>query len=663
MLNDTGKTEVSLRTISDISDEKIKFFIDSYQRGYRWTKTEVKDLLNDIKEFIPTFESSPTRDKFYCLQPIIVTKYSEENTWKVIDGQQRLTTLYLIFIYYRNVAKKSARKELPFELHYKGESKQNIEKCFAEIRDNEYWLPEELETIIDQYEDDIDCFFILNAYKEICTFFKKLTDNPHTEEIPDDMKKIFNNYLKIIWYELFDCDEQMEISQFTKINMGKIPLTNAELIKALLLKTNEKTESTFQDNIAIKWDEMEAQLSESMFWSFLVNDDAAYSTRIDFLFEIMAQEFNEEILKTYSQNHPEQESLYIEKANNKQYFSFHVFNNYVRLLKDTEQKADYIKNIWKKINEYYQMFRDWYQNRKWYHMIGYIIETFGSNYIDELRKITNLYRVKDNAQIAGHKTIFEQYLRTEIINHLGKGKTISKTELEEYSKELDYEHDYKKIKELLLLHNICSLELLEKETDARFPFYKYKDKDIHWDIEHINAVADERPNDNEKRKNDENACLVWLKNTKPILSLLKTEELAKLKLPDGQELLNAIDNVITNELYLAEKESDNHTFNSIYEIVINYFNDSTETDNSLANLTLLDAGTNRSYKNNIFPLKRKKILENCAKDIYIPLCTRNVFLKAYKQSDNLLRWTQNDKEEYINDIIDRISTYLKLENN
>ena len=50
------------------------------------------------------------------------------------------------------------------------------------------------------------------------------------------MKSVFDNYMKIIWYELVDCDSEQEVTIFTKVNMGKIPLTNMELIKALLLK-------------------------------------------------------------------------------------------------------------------------------------------------------------------------------------------------------------------------------------------------------------------------------------------------------------------------------------------------------------------------------------------------------------------------------------------
>lgn len=67
------------------------FFIPAYQRGYRWTKIEVRKLLDDLKE-----GAISRRDEYYSLQPIVV-KQRDGGNWELIDGQQRLTTLWLIF--------------------------------------------------------------------------------------------------------------------------------------------------------------------------------------------------------------------------------------------------------------------------------------------------------------------------------------------------------------------------------------------------------------------------------------------------------------------------------------------------------------------------------------------------------------------------------------
>ena len=67
--------------------------------------TAIKDLLDDIHEFSQSpykNNQAGDNDRFYCLQPIIVTQEKEKGAWKVIDGQQRLTTLYLIYLYYNH---------------------------------------------------------------------------------------------------------------------------------------------------------------------------------------------------------------------------------------------------------------------------------------------------------------------------------------------------------------------------------------------------------------------------------------------------------------------------------------------------------------------------------------------------------------------------------
>ena len=80
-------SEISLKAINDLKG--YEFVVDSYQRGYRWESKQVKKLLDDLLEF------SEKEEGYYCLQPLIVRKISE-NKYELIDGQQRLTTLYIL---------------------------------------------------------------------------------------------------------------------------------------------------------------------------------------------------------------------------------------------------------------------------------------------------------------------------------------------------------------------------------------------------------------------------------------------------------------------------------------------------------------------------------------------------------------------------------------
>lgn len=110
---------LELRTINDL--RKIDFFIPSYQRGFRWSKKEITDLLNDVSEFTPKQIEDTDKKTWYCLQPIVV-RIKHNNQYEVIDGQQRLTTIYLI-LYYLNQLYTEENREKLFELKYENQKR------------------------------------------------------------------------------------------------------------------------------------------------------------------------------------------------------------------------------------------------------------------------------------------------------------------------------------------------------------------------------------------------------------------------------------------------------------------------------------------------------------------------------------------------------------
>ncbi len=82
---DAGTTTLTERKVGEISGH---FLVPSYQRGFRWGTHEVEQLLNDIRA---------SEGSNYYLQPVVVRRGDE--SFELIDGQQRLTTLFLIHRY------------------------------------------------------------------------------------------------------------------------------------------------------------------------------------------------------------------------------------------------------------------------------------------------------------------------------------------------------------------------------------------------------------------------------------------------------------------------------------------------------------------------------------------------------------------------------------
>lgn len=261
---------ITLKVVNEILSEN--FFIPAYQRGYRWTSQQVKDLLNDIAEFTPKENLETGEKTWYCLQPVIVKQI--EDKWDVIDGQQRLTTIFLILNYLNQGYAENRRKRL-FSLEYET---RNGSEDFLKNKLSE-------ENIDDS---NIDYFFISSAYQAIAKWFTEKGQNFDISNF--ESKFLFST--KVIWYEIVQNDA---IEIFTRINLGKIPLTNAELIKALFLNSSnfedKKDNSKIrlkQLEIASEWDRIEYSLQDDSLWYFLNNTESDFATRIEYVFDLIA---------------------------------------------------------------------------------------------------------------------------------------------------------------------------------------------------------------------------------------------------------------------------------------------------------------------------------------------------------------------------------------
>ena len=197
------QAELEGRLVGKISGE---FVVKSYQRGYRWGESQVNALLNDIYD---------NGQKAYCLQPIVVRALENENQYELIDGQQRLTTLLIIL--------KFIKKYVPFITIQYSISYETRTKT-AEFLDN-----------INEVEADsnIDFYHIYHAYQHVDTWFhdKFGDDNNAISNASFKLFNYLNDNVKVIWYEVGP--EVDPIALFARLNIGKIPLTNAELIKAM----------------------------------------------------------------------------------------------------------------------------------------------------------------------------------------------------------------------------------------------------------------------------------------------------------------------------------------------------------------------------------------------------------------------------------------------
>lgn len=560
---------------------EFNFFIPSYQRGFRWSERQVEDLLEDINAFVPTQIEKSDKKTWYCLQPVVVKECDEKTkiendlpgTWyEVIDGQQRLTLIFLI-IHYANEMWVGKQKIPEFQLKY--ETRERSFQFLKQLKINELKDQAEID-----YEN-IDYYNISVAYNTIHNWVKNYKSKFNKDFDNNDFQSKLKSYAKVIWYEV-STEEKGAIEIFTRINMGKIPLTNAELIKALFLNSsnfpNSDTEKIRlrQLEIASEWDRIEYSLQNDELWYFINNSENKLPTRIEYIFDIMK---NIEGIQN----------------GNDQYSTFRFFSD-----KFKTNTKDEIDNNWKEIKRTFQTIEEWFLDRELYHKVGFLI-TAGE-------KITELL---NNAQ-KRQKNDFKKFLDSKI------SEKVKCDNLEE----LEYGKDNLRIKNILLLHNILTMLSNENET-SRFPFDRFKkEKKEKWDIEHIHAIATEV-------KVNQDAQKEWLENN-----------FSKCEHYNDDKLNSEIDEIVKNNKTVSDED-----FQKIIEYVLG------EEDNSIRNLCLLDMGTNRSYKNDSFKNKRNKIIKNEKEGTFIPVCTRNVFMKYYSSElKDLELWNENDRVEYIKDI-------------
>ena len=545
-----------------VGDIEGAFYVSSYQRGYRWGKDEIIRLLDDIYE---------NGKKSYCLQPVVVRKRKDD--YELVDGQQRLTTLYLIYKYLKNVNPFFSNPK--FSLTY--ETRDQSAKFLRDID-------------LSKRDDNIDFWFMANAYETIQKWFEQdlqIRAMHIYEYLKEDVK--------IIWYEVDENEDA--IALFTRLNIGKIPLTSAELVKAMFLSRygTEGIDHEKQEEISLQWDNMEKELHKDSFWYFLTNSTGKqYQTRIDLILDLISEK----------------------QDMREKYYTFFKF--------DEMRKEQPMEGIWRKITHTFLVLKDWYEDHELYHKIGYLIAS-------ETISLAEIYQ-----------------------ESLGKTKDEFKSKLEIYIKksidisgnysELNYENhsDYKRISTLLLFFNVESVRKSANYTQW-FPFDKFKYKDngkVAWSLEHIHAQHSEGMRTQDVWKE-------WLELHIPSVKAVGKNQ---------EELIATMENA-KNKTVLTREEFDIIQEKVVDLLSVS---GNVEYLHSISNLALLNTTDNAALNNSTFDVKRNIIIEMDKNGQYIPFCTRMVFLKYYTPSEKnqLHFWGQDDRISYIKEINKVLEKYL-----
>lgn len=573
--------------IKDIKDSEIP----NYQRGYKWEISNVEDLLNDINN-INNIDKNE-----HCLHNLTIIE--NENKWEIIDGQQRLITIFLILKY--------LGKEY-YSLSYR--IRQNTEDFFnneindiiKNLKDNKY--KKELELFNDMKNknnnyDKQDIYYICRALFTIYNWFNK--------NYKDKPIEAFIEKLESVYFYKHEIKTNIKGETiFSNLNSGRVPLTDIELIKADLIINISKLETKGNENeilinekrinIGRLWDEMESWLAQDEVWYWIAPKNNSLN-KLSLLFDLCGE---------------------LKEGEN-------IYEKYYNYVYDKNLKCDYskIKTIWNKIRNYYYTIKDWYLDNDLYHLIG-IIVSFGIN--------INII-IEDNSNIK-NKNELKSELKNEIIIHLkltNENNELKSGDIDYL--ELNYKEDKSCIDKIFTLLNCLEGYNYGKNKFNEHFRYRF---DIHnkykWSIEHIIP-----------RNPKKDTILDYFNDIIKILYNEQNEELEKIK-GEIKEKLNEPKykefNGSIEKLKLSNNDKLKEEFIEDFNNIINI--------NNIGNLALLGIDTNSSLKNKIFKEKRNILLKFISNEgRFIPPLTLKVFSKTFDGANGEeMYWTHEDFNKY-----------------
>jgi hypothetical protein len=586
--------------------------IPEYQRGYKWTAANVIQLLEDLKNF-----KKSDNDQFYCIQNITITRQKHKDSWcmNVIDGQQRLTTLFILLSYLQRNTKDKIIAPSANILKYsiRKSSDEFLRDC---ILTGTIW-----DNAIDiNSAQTKDKYYMMAVADAIQEWFRE--NDLETKTVLDDLVLIVN--------EVRPGDEE---TVFASLNGGKVDLDGADLVRAILITRAAKQKYpsiiSREQLHQIANDDIDLNIDISVSSRGKINEfRVKLGVEIDEMNKWWAQhkvkDYFEQLLpnkisknKAFKYSQYPIDLLYYAfyeayktklcNSNEGESLDLRVFENGIDL---NGQSGDDHLEFYTAVREFHLTMMDWYNHDEIYNLIGYLMYNFKGSKIS-------------------FEILWNIWLQSE-----------SKDDF------------------------IFRLKELIKEQIA-LPFYNNDTKDEENTLK--NAL-------NELRSSILNLQYDWYNNDftlkfLPLVDILPIEK-------DVKKQTKVILSRITDPKYFRCNGEDKEHVRSQKRIIDESLSEDQKASmieenkvglNSIGNIVLLVLGVNRSYGNDPHNEKMDRIIsEFLINDWYIRPHTFNVFTSKIKSIDENgentqdMYWSNEDMVRTVQDIEKRLVKYLNI---
>lgn len=558
------------------------YFIAPYQRGYKWGSDPetgaVSILLKDLRE---AFDAN---SKEYYLQYITtqVSKHNDETVLEVIDGQQRLTTLTLLFSVLSDLTKNDEIAFVKDKLQYQVRDKVTVffsKFIFTHI-DLLYKCDWDDFIIEHPENNEQDIYYLFHAVQLIVDVLEEMA--AVDESVYFKFAAYIKEHVKII---LNNVDGNISCEKiFSNLNTNKVELTSVELIKGLFLtKAAREKVSDRQPNYK-EVVEVRALLGRQ--WDEIVG--WAYQPEIRALYFKKSKNPVDELLVILGKKH----GFKLDTAGSDKYALFNFFQSQIKTDKGSAHQ------FFKELKKIQNILNNWFTHRFIYNSLGFLFFTKGS-------KIT----IRDLV------THFEKPLK-EVEKELKK-KAFEL--IPDNINELDFNENDPEIHALLLALSVFF-------GNDRFDFTSFSNE--VWSLEHIFPQTPESLPD-QLHKED-----LDLVNS---LFVIPINEKEKLLEKYGKFNLNTY-NSLKKQLIKPSCELTLEEKNLLYRFI------KTDKLNRMGNMALLTRGDNSSNSNGMFSKKRHNIVNRISKGSFVPKHTYDVFSKLIsdKMSKDTGVWSEKD---------------------
>ena len=652
---------LELKHVADLMG--MNFCIPSYQRGYRWERKQIEQLLNDLAEFSQRVDDAEYKGcsaeiGYYCLQPLAVVEKAGDGkcaVYDVIDGQQRLTTIYLILSYF---VKSEIVQKLPWSPLKKLD--ESMYTLVYESRDEGFFKEKRFVDGGEESKENIDFYFMTKGYEVISNWFKKnqgyisgikellLPAKYHEGDAKNDR---FSD-VRFIWYKV----EGDAIQTFNNLNFGKIGLTPAELVKAILFECDQykdedrkiAREKAFSRSL--KWSMMEEHLQDEFFWGMLVSGRKYEDLHLGLILKFVADGIDKKREYTQKEHWDKDDSDW-------------VFNVFYKAVSDQELKDENgaeltsasrrVDYLWDRIQNVYTVFCNWFNDRELYHWIGlyvFISVNYGKKVHEKvIQELFELYHasLKNNFKVELKRKI-GRAVRINVKNE--NGDALKKLEELRYPDEDSSDKvEADTIRKILLLFNV-EMTLANSQDESRFPFHLASRPSLELkSIEHIHP---------QNLKNEElefGVAKEWFE--------VRREKLQSVK---DCDLKCAIDYLQENLVEANNFEENKADILKYLNVIDRKFDElagmKPEVMHSLRNLALVDGPTNAALGNKLLDEKRQVLISRTNEKVtYVPLGTWYVFNKHFSNSPSDLKfWSKADRDAYFNQIEQVYNRFVTL---